>query len=170
MAPHNLYPCKGEDRWVSIAVANEEQWKGFCRAIGNPSWTTDEKFADGFGRLKNRKELDRLVSGWTKNHTPYEVMEILQREGVAAMPSPDDEERCFTDPHTKERKSFVEIKTPDIEQPVPVYNVPWRLSETPGEVRTCAPMLGEHNEYVYGDILGFSKAEIETLEEEKVLY
>ncbi len=97
-------------------------------------------------------------------------MDILQKAGVAAMPSLDDEERCFTDPHHKARESIVDVKTPDIDQPVPIYNVPWKLSETPGKVRHCAPMLGEHNDYVYGDILGLSKEEISSLTKEKVIY
>jgi len=170
MAPHNLYPCRGEDRWVSIAVKTDREWESFCQAIGNPSWTKDEKFADNYARRRNRKELDRLVSEWTRNQTPYEVMDILQKAGVAAMPSLDDEERCFTDPHHKARESIVDVKTPDIDQPVPIYNVPWKLSETPGKVRHCAPMLGEHNDYVYGDILGLSKEEISSLTKEKVIY
>jgi benzylsuccinate CoA-transferase BbsF subunit len=169
MAPHNLYPCKGKDRWVSIAVKTDEEWERFCSAIGNPEWTLDEKFADLPGRLRNQKGLDRLISEWTENHTPYEVMEILQNKGVAAMPSLEDEERCFTDPHHTARKSFVEVKTPDIESPVPLYNVPWVLSNTPGTVRKCAPRLGEQNDYVYGDILGLSKEEIDDLIEKEVL-
>ncbi len=170
MAPHNLYPCKGEDSWVSIAVRTDAEWNGFCSALGNPPWTKDEKFADGFSRLQNQQALDRLVSEWTKNHTPYEVTEILQKEGVAAIPSLDDEARCFTDPHHVSRECFVDVKTPDIEAPVPIYNVPWVLSETPGNIRRCAPMLGEHNRYVYGDILGLSEEEIITFTKARVIY
>lgn len=170
MAPHNLYPCQGDDRWVSIAVKTEEEWKSFCKAIGSPPWTRDEGFADSFSRLQNRRELDRLVSEWTVNYTNYQVMEILQKAGVAAMPSLDDEERCFTDPHHKARESFVDIKTPDIEQPVPLYNVPWKLSETPGQIQRHAPTLGQHNDYVYGEVLGLSQEDISRLTEERVLY
>lgn len=170
MAPHNLYPCKGEDRWVSIAIKTEDEWDNFCRAIGNPPWAKEDRFADNFSRLRNRKDLDRLVSEWTIEHTPYEVMEILQRVGVAAMPSLDDDERCFTDPHHEARESFVDIKTPDIEEPVPIYNVPWKLSETPGTIRDRAPTIGQHNDYVYGEILGLSKEEITRLTERKVIY
>lgn len=170
MAPHNLYPCKGEDRWVSIAIKTEEEWDNFCKAIGRPSWTKEDRFADNNSRLRNRKDLDRLVSEWTIEHTPYEVMEILQRVGVAAMPSLDDDERCFTDPHHKARESFVEMQTPDIEEPVPIYNVPWKLCETPGKIRDHAPTIGQHNDYVYGEILGLSKEEIAKLTEEKVIY
>ena len=170
MAPHNLYPCKGEDRWVSIAIKTEDEWDNFCRAMESPPWTEEERFADNNSRLRNREDLDRLVSEWTLEHTPYEVMEILQKAGVAAMPSLDDDERCFTDPHHKARESFVDMETPDIEEPVPIYNVPWKLSETPGKIRDHAPTLGQHNEYVYGELLGLSKEEIARLTEEKVIY
>jgi len=170
MAPHNLYPCKDEDRWVSIAIKTEEEWDNFCGAMGNPPWTKEDRFADNFSRLRNRKDLDRLVSEWTIEHTPYEVMEILQKAGVAAMPSLDDDERCFTDSHHKARESFVDIKTPDIEEPVPIYNVPWKRSKTPGKIRDHAPTMGQHNDYVYGEILGLSKEEIARLTEKKVIY
>jgi len=103
-------------------------------------------------------------------YTPYEVMEILQKAGVAGMPAVYEEERYLTDPHHKARESFVDIKTPDIDEPVTIYNVPWKLSETPGRIQRHAPTLGQHNHYVYGEILGLSKGEITELMEDRVIY
>ena len=78
-APHGVYRCQGDDRWCAIAVFTDEEWQGFKRALGNPPWAEDKRFATLSGRLKNRVELDRLVEEWTKEHTAEEVMALLQR-------------------------------------------------------------------------------------------
>ncbi len=168
MPVHNNYPCMGEDKWVSISLLTDEEWESFCRAIGNPSWIQNKDFADNYQRSLNRKELDKRIGEWTREKTPYEVMEILQKEGVAAAPCADTEDR-FSDPHFSERQNIV-----NIEHPVTgldfVPNVVCNLSETPGEIRRPAPMLGEHNEYVFGELLGLSKEKIENYIEEKIIY
>jgi len=168
MAIHNNYPCKGEDKWVSIAILTEEEWAAFCKAIGDPPWTKREEFADSYKRFLNRKELDKLIGEWTREKTSYEVMEILQKAGVAAAPCADTEERYF-DPHLQERQNIVEVEHPATGVDF-IPNVVCKLSETPGEIRRPAPMLGEHNDYVYGELLGLSKEEVEKLAEEKVIY
>jgi len=167
MAPHNLYPCQGEDQWVSIAVKTEEEWKAFTRAIGEPEWTEEEKFADRFNRLHNQEELDKHIAEWTRNHAPYEVMAILQKAGVAAAPHLNEQGQLY-DPHYRERQVYVEVDHPKVAG-VPIYTAPWRFSETQFKSGR-APMLGEHNDYVYGELMGLSQEEIARLTEEQVLY
>jgi benzylsuccinate CoA-transferase BbsF subunit len=168
MAAHNNYPCKGDDKWVSIAIWTEAEWKGFCKALGDPVWTKMEKFADNFKRWLNRKELDGRIAEWTVAKTAQEVMETLQGAGVAAVPCADTEDRYF-DPHFQEREIIV-----NIEHPVTgvdfVPKVVCNLSETPGEIRRPAPLLGEHNNYVYGELLGLSGDEIAELVQKKVIF
>jgi len=168
MAVHNNYPCKGDDKWVSIAIWTEAEWKGFCKALGDPGWTKMEKFADNFKRWLNRKELDGRIAEWTVGKTAQEVMETLQGAGVAAVPCADTEDRYF-DPHFQEREIIV-----NIEHPVTgvdfVPKVVCNLSETPGEIRRPAPLLGEHNNYVYGELLGLSGDEIAELVQKKVIF
>ena len=168
MAPHNNYRCQGEDKWVSIAVLTEEEWESFCKAIGNPPWTEKQEFADSYKRLMNRKELDGLINEWTITKTPNEVMEILQKAGVAATPCEDTEDR-FLNPHFQEREILI-----DVEHPATgvdwVPNVICKLSETPGGIRKPAPRWGEHNDYVFGELLGLSKEEIERLVQDKVIF
>lgn len=165
---HNNYPCSGEDKWVSIAIRTEEEWKGFCRAIGEPSWTQRQDFADGYKRTVNRRELDRLIGEWTIGKAPDEVMQILQKQGVAAAPCADTEERFFN-PHFQHRENIV-----NIEHPVTgvdfVPNVVCNLSQTPGKIRRPAPLLGEHNDYVFGELLGVSRQEMDRLVKEKIIY
>jgi len=168
MPVHNNYPCQGDDKWVSIAILTDTEWKGFCRALGDPSWTKDEDFADNDKRFKNRQKLDKHIAAWTVDQTPQEVMEILQKAGVAAAPCADTEDRYF-DPHFQEREIIVNVEHPATGVDF-VPKVVCNLSETPGEIRRAAPLLGEHNNYVYGELLGLSEDEIEALVAQKVIY
>jgi len=168
MPVHNNYPCKGEDKWVSIAILTEKEWEGFCKAIGNPPWTKTEEFSDDYRRSLNRKELDRLIGEWTIGKTPYEVMEIFQKAGVATAPCADTEDR-FLDPHLQERQNIVNVDH-SVTGVDFVPNVVCKLSETPGEIRRPAPLLGEHNDYVFGELLGLSKDEIDRLIKEKIIF
>jgi benzylsuccinate CoA-transferase BbsF subunit len=168
MAPHNCYRCRGDDRWVSIAVSTEEEWQAFCQVMGNPDWTRDGRFCDARGRWQNQEELDTLITEWTVNYTHYELTEILQKAGVAAFPSLSNQE-IFSDPHFKERKLAVEVEHPVMKKQV-VLGAPWKLSETPAEVIKASPTMGENNEYVFGELLGLSSNEIKRLMDEQVIY
>jgi benzylsuccinate CoA-transferase BbsF subunit len=167
MAPHNNYRCEG-DKWVSIAVSSEEEWRSLCQVIGNPPWTREEQFNDMYKRLANQEELDKLVTDWTKNHTHYEVAEILQQAGVAAAPCLDIEER-FLDPHLREREVYATVDHPAVGMEW-VAGVPIKISETPAGVYRAAPMLGQHNEYVFKELLGMPDEEIAQLTRDEVAY
>ena len=167
MAPHGIYPCAGDDKWVSIAVKTDEEWQNFCQALGNPAWAKEDKFSDFTQRIANAKELDKHVSKWTSQYGDYEATEILQNAGVAAAPVLTTED-IFLDPHFNERKVFVDVEHPVTGGSV-LYNVPWKISETEGSWRH-APLLGESNDYVFGEILGLSKEEIKRLTDEEVIY
>jgi len=167
MAPHNCYPCQGDSNWVSIAVATEEEWQALCHAIGNPHWVSDAKFADAYRRWQNQEELDKLIGEWTINYTHREVMEMLQKAGVAAVPSLSGLE-LWEDPHLRERVFAKEVQHPAIGKRI-VVNAPWKFSATPAQVSRYGPLLGEHNEYVFGELLGMPKEEIQRLMEEGVI-
>lgn len=168
MSPHNCYSCQGDDKWISIAIASDEEWQAFCNAIGNPDWARDDRFSDTYSRKANEEELDRLISDWTINHTPYEAMEILQRAGVAAMPSFNSEE-LFNNPHLKERGCFTEVEHP-VTGKQKMVGVPWKLSATPAKITRHAPLFGEHNKYVFGELLSMSDNDIEELQRQEVIY
>ncbi|MBI4639409.1 MAG: CoA transferase [Candidatus Tectomicrobia bacterium] len=166
MAPHGVYRCKGEDDWVALAVSSEAEWQGLCQAMGNRSLVEDERFVTLEGRLKNQDELDRLIEAWTQKYDRFEAMEILQKHGVpagAAMTNKD----LLTDPHLKERGFFEMVAHPDAGTH-PYAGTAWRMSKTPGGLRMPAPGLGQHNEYVFKDLLGMSDEEIRQLYEEEV--
>lgn len=167
MAPHNVYPCREKNSWVSIAVATEEEWQSLCHVMGDPSWAADERFSDTYRRWRNQEELDRLIGEWTINYSPTEVMAKLQEAGVAAVPSFGGKD-LFQDPHLKERGFAKKVEHPAIGKRL-VINVPWKFSATPAEVSGYGPLLGEHNDYIFGELLGMPNAEIVKLKEQGVI-
>ncbi len=166
MAPHGCYPCKGEDKWVAIAVGTDEEWDAMSRVMGNPDWSKDKKFSDQYSRWQNQDELNKLIAGWTKDYTHYEVMHKLQKAGVAAGPSLNIEE-VVNDPHCKKRGVIIEQNHP-VAGKITVYRSPWKSALT--ATNPPAPLLGEHNDYVFKELLGMSDGEINKLSAEKVIY
>lgn len=166
-APHNVYRCQGVDKWVAIAVTNEAEWKALCNAMGNPAWRQEERYADSLSRVKNRKELDALITEWTSQHEEYEVMKILQDAGVPAGPVLNSE-GLVEDPHLKARGLLVDLGEVN-GMPMAIPSLPWKLSDCPPAIYKMAPKLGEHNREVLCDLLGYSESEIMEMEEEKVL-
>jgi len=167
-APHGAYRCQGEDRWCVISVFSEKEWQAFCRAIGNPAWTADERFATLLSRTVHMDEMDRLIEKWTLERSAEEVMEIMQRAGVAAGVVQSSRDLVESDPQLRHYQFFKELEHPVIGK-VAHENVPFKLSKTPAELRRPAPRLGEHNEYVLGEILHMSKEQIAKYTEEGVI-
>jgi len=166
MAPHGCYPCKGEDKWVAIAISTDQEWKALCRVIGNPDWSEDERFSDQFSRWQNQDELNKLIAGWTKDLTHYDVMNKLQKAGVAAGGSLNIEE-IINDRHFKERGVFITQNHPAAGKTI-VYRSPWTSALTADN--PPAPLLGEHNNYVFKELLGMTDVQITELMETKVIY
>ncbi|MBI4283443.1 MAG: CoA transferase [Chloroflexi bacterium] len=159
--PHGAYRCLGEDRWCAIAVFTDEEWQSFSKVIGNPGWTKEPKFSTLQARKENEYELDRLVEGWTVNHSAEEVMALMQAAGVAAGVVATGEDLLEHDPQLKHRRFFREVDHPQAgkhHQRRPAF----LLSKSPVELRR-APLLGEHNEYALKEILGLSDEEVAEL-------
>jgi benzylsuccinate CoA-transferase BbsF subunit len=167
MAPHNVYRCQDFDKWVAIAVANEEEWHALCLVMGHSEWAEDERFADPLSRWHNQEELDKLITQWTLQRTDYEVMHVLQGVGVAAGPVLNGE-GLVTDPHLNERGCFIPLG--EVED-VPYVHLahPWRLSDAPTPYYAVAPVMGQDTEQVLVDILGMGKEEVAELTKDKVL-
>ena len=149
-------------------MATEEEWCGLCRAMGKPELAGDERFADSYRRFANQGELDRIVTAWTAEYDVYTAMALLQKEGVAAAPSMSSED-LFKDPHLQERGMFRIVEHPEVGKDWTI-TPPWRLSATPAEIQRHAPLLGEHNDLYFRQILGMSTEEIEELVKEEVIY
>ena len=166
-APHGCYRAKDEDSWVIIAVTNDEEWERFCQALGNPTWTDDPRFATSLDRHANQDELDKLVEQWTVQHDHYEIMRLLQSVRVPVGPVLDHGE-VYSDPHVNERGFFEEVTHKEAGTHLyPGMN--WKFSKTPLSIRIPANCLGEHNEHVFGNLLGLSQDEIAQLETDQII-
>ena len=166
-APHGAYRCRGEDRWCAIAVFTDEEWQSFSKVVGNPTLTNNPKFSTLPARKENEDELDRLVEEWTINHSPEEVMSLMQAAGVAAGVVATGEDLLEHDPQLKHRHFFQELDHLEIGK-YHAAGPAFVLSKSPCGLRS-APSLGEHSEYVLKEILGMSDKEVAELVIEGVL-
>ncbi len=177
-APHGAYPCKGYDRWCTIAVFTDSEWASFCQVLGNPAWTKRTEFQTLADRLRNVDELDRLVAEWTISSEAAEVMERMQQAGVPAGIVAQGQDLCNSE-HLKSRGYYKDVKyiTPEFGKPGPEWaeagpticiSDPIHFSET-----TCRfagmPKIGQDTEYVCGKLLGMPHGEIEALTKQGVL-
>jgi len=157
-SPHGAYRCKGEDRWVAIAVFTDKEWNAFCEVMGNFSLANDHRFATLKARKENEDALDKLVKEWTINHTAEEVMAFMQAKSVPAGVVQTTED-LFNDPQLKYRDALVFLNH-DVIGLHAYDNEPTKFSKTPPRLWRAGPCLGQDNEYIYKEILGYSDDEI----------
>ena len=170
MSPHGCYPCRGDDRWITIAVATDEEWQAVCRVLGQNGWAADPRFEDSLSRWKNRDELDALIGTATSTWDAHELMHALQKDGVAAGAVLDSKDLLF-DPHLGQR-NFYEVVTHHESTgipPLPYAGRPWKLSKTPAVNSQPAPLMGEHNNLVLSGLLGKTAEEMAELEEAGII-
>jgi crotonobetainyl-CoA:carnitine CoA-transferase CaiB-like acyl-CoA transferase len=167
-APHGVYPAAGDDRWVAIAVFDDDDWARFATALGRPAWTADPGLATRAGRLARAGELDRRVADWTRTRAADETVAALQAAGVAAGRVADARDLCDGDPQLAARGHFVRVPTPE-GRTVTIDGPPYRLSETPAAVSGPGPLLGEHTDAVLRDLLDLDPGEIAALRAARVV-
>ena len=168
MAPHNVYRCSGDDHWVSIAVATDDEWRSLCTAIGQPSLADDPRFCDAHDRWDHQAELDEIITAWTSEQTDYAAMNALQSAGVAAMLSLRSDQ-VPGDPHLTARGFLHPVQHERVGK-ITLLSSPWRMSGSPGFPPAAGPMLGEHNDYVFGELLQMGAEEIDALVDAQVIY
>jgi benzylsuccinate CoA-transferase BbsF subunit len=158
-APHGVFPCQGEDNWVAIAVMDEEQWTKLCEEMGRGGLSRETRFATLQQRKKNEDELEKMIGAWTKGEKAEDIESRLLKAGVPAhrVARPSD---VFNDPQLKERQYFTELSHSAMGPQKFEVQSCFILSESPREIRTPSPNLGEHNEYVFKNLLGLSDEEI----------
>ena len=167
-APHNVYRCRGADRWIAIAVTNDEEWRALCTVVGRDDLCEDDALGSVQGRRDRQPMIDAAISEWTQRHEDYEAMHILQNVGVSAAPYLNPQ-RVFTDPQLREGGFFTTLTTSD-GKPHDLPALGWRFENGPAPRVTPAPVLGQHNNYVYGELLGLTDAEVAQLVEQQIIY
>jgi len=164
MAPQGAYPCLGTDRWIAVSIYTEDQWEALCKVMGSPDLSKDQRFSSRERRLQNHDELDKIIEEWTSKRDPSELFHMLQKAGIPAGPIMSEAD-AFADPQLKRRGFFEKVTQADCGTHL-YPGVLWKMSETPGAIRLPPCRLGEHNEYVYKEILGISEEEYAQLENE----
>lgn len=167
-APHNVYPCLGQDNWISIAVSDDGEWLRFVQASDQDAWRSDPRFATRELRWENRRVLDQVVAEWTRHRTREDLVACLQSAGVPAFPSYTAAD-VAGDPHLAQRGAVQSMTGPNGESRK-VVGAPWRLDGTPARIEGWTPALGEHNAYVFGELLGLGADRIDELVSDKVIW
>ena len=166
-APHGVYRCAGDDRWVAIAIEDDREWSCLADAVGE-AWAGEERFARAESRLRHRADLDEALGGWTRRRSPEEVTALLQSRGVAAFTVANGEDLCARDPHLQMRGYWVRVPVPGGGFAV-LDGAAARLSATPAFLTAPGPLHGEHTEAVLRDVLGLPQADLDSLRHDGVV-
>lgn len=162
--PCGVYPANSpgtaetmDDRWVSIHIESDDHWQRFVQAMGNPAWAKDTRFATNDGRAEHFREIDERIADYTRERDDYDLMHELQAAGIACAPVLEAS-RMFGDPHLRDR-DFFKTQTQKSSGTFEYVGPMWKFPETPVEFYQPPVMFGEHNEYVYRELLGVSDEE-----------
>jgi benzylsuccinate CoA-transferase BbsF subunit len=166
-APHGVFPCDGEDRWISIAVADDSEWHGLVTAMGEPEWARAPEFADTAQRARNIDALHERLAAWTADFDDAQLSRRLQEHGVAAAPVLNVAD-LLRDPHYRARGTFVEVEHP-LGFRETIYGAYVKTSRTQARVNP-GPSIGQDNEYVMKELLGLSEERYRELVEREVIY
>ena len=165
IAPSNVYAT--QDGQILIGANQDSVWKRMADTMGHPELGRDPRFATHVARGENQAEIDALIDDWTRSFPADQLLALLHANGIPAgkiYRAPD----MLADPHFAARAALVKVAHPDFAN-LWMANVFPKLSQTPGEVRSPGPALGEHNEQVYGELLGYGRRELDALKAEGVV-
>ena len=165
MAPHGFYPCQGKD-WISIAIRSEDAWRALAAAMEMPALADDKRFATLALRHENAAALDALIAAWTTPQDARALSDFLQRQGIAAAKAANSVD-LVADEHLWSR-GFYPSATDRDGHAKPVVGPGWRMTDQ-AEITASAPQLGEHNDYVFREILGLSPDEQQRFTESGVI-
>ncbi len=165
--PHGAFPCRGEDRWCTIACHDDADWQRLVEAMGSPSWATEPGFATLAGRKADEDAIEAGLAAWTRGLDALDVFRRLQASGIDA----GLVETCadlHEDAQLRHRGHFRWLRHAVLGEH-PVEKLGYELSDTPASIDRPGPRLGEHGDFVYREILGLGDDEIASLAREGVL-
>lgn len=163
MAPHGIYPAAGDDDWVAIACRHDDDWAAMSKVLGQ-EWAASPSYSRLSGRLADQDRLDEQIAAWTVERDRRETESALRSAGVPAAVVARPEDRIDGDPDTESWGLWPRVSH-SVMPEVRVDGIPLHLSETDWAIERGGPCLGEHNDYVFGEILGLEVEQIEELRE-----
>ena len=164
-APFGAYNAR--DGYVVICTITDPQWQKVLQAMGREDLSGEPRYATRENRTKNMTEVDGLVQAWCKERTVEEVLAILKKSGVPCSPLPTFDQ-VAADPQLLSREMIVEVEQP-VSGKVKLSGSVYKMSKTPGDRRKRIPAVGEHNEEIYGGLLGIDAQEIQKLRQEGII-
>ena len=167
MAPHGIYPAAGADSWLTLVAANEPQWKALAQLAAGQGWAQDSRFQTLQGRLAQRAELDAAVGRWTATQPRDAVVGRLRAAGIASTPVLSVQQQ-WQDPHFAARQIKQPVEIPFFGA-ADMFKAPWRFSDFVPHISNSGPLTGQHNDMVFGDLLGLSPQEIADLKQNGVI-
>ncbi len=166
-----VFRCQGDDRWVAIGVYTDEEWQAVCQAIGRQDLLGDPRFKLVSDRVENWEALEAEVRKWTQDRTAEDVMDALQAAGIGAAVVQNIHDLMDHDEQMADREHYVDAWHPDREVgTLRMEGVVPKFSGSNGEVRRAAPMIGEHNDYVFSEVLGVGSGRMDELQEAGVFF
>lgn len=161
-APHGIYRCRGDDNWCAIAVFDQDEWEALCKVIEREDLIEDDRFSDLAQRLRHSEELDNIIEEWTLKRAAREVMDLLQKAEVAAGMVQNVEDLLLRDPQLRERAHWVTVEHPEAGK---LVGEGWGFRFVGGAKPRFGrpPLLGEHNDYVLGQVLKIPEDDINEL-------
>ena len=169
-APQGCYRALGQDQWITLSVADDEQWQALCGLMSRPDLMQDPRFADILARQRNHDELDQVITAWTSGSDKYELMHLMQGQGIASGPVLTGKDVHF-DPHYQSR-GFLERVTYPIDRGMgtrPFIGRPYKFSKSPLKIRGPSPTFGQHNEPLLQDLLGVDDGTYQALVQDAVI-
>ena len=167
MAPHGIYPAQEADAWLSIVIADDEQWRAFAQLVPHEPWAQLSRYAHSAGRLDDARALDEALAAWSATHARDSLVTTLREIGIAASPVLSVEEQ-WCDAHFVARAIKHRVSIP-IYGEEDLFCAPWRFADFAPLITRCGPGTGEHNDYVFGELLGMPTDEISELKEAGVI-
>ena len=164
--PHDHYPT-GDGKWVAIACTTDAIFQRLTRAMGQADLGQDARYSTMAARVERREEVDTMVSEWTQTMDLPTLVNVLDSSDVPVSPINSIAD-IFEHPHIKARGTLVEISDP-ILGTIKMPGIVPRMSDSPGQITSLSPRLGQHNEEIYGDWLGFTEDEMDRLKEDGVI-
>jgi len=162
--PYQVFACKGGH--IILAVANDSQFRSFCTAVGKPEWAADERFAVGASRSVNRETLCALIAELMPSRGMNEWMLLLESANVPCGPI-NTIPQVYDDPQVQHRGMRVQLQHPS--GPISLLASPLRFSGTPVSYEVPPPLLGQHTREVLEKVLGMSEAQIQALNEQRIV-
>jgi len=166
-APHGVFPCAGEDRWIAIAVHDDADWRRLVDAMGKPAWATAAALASADGRLRAVDALEHHLATWTATQDAADLAVALQAAGLDAAPVADMQD-VLADPQLAHRNHFHELTHPVVGRYV-VESMGLRFSAAPMQFTRPAPCLAADSKETYCGLLGMPEAEFDELSAAGVL-